>query len=85
MDSVIVWIQDNKEWIFSGIGVTAVLALWKLFTLSFKVNKNNKSSNKACAFGLRSAARINTVDEDKKDNEAKAGGIDVESEINVRK
>jgi hypothetical protein len=33
------WINENKEWIFSGIGVLAITLLLKLFTRSSKKPK----------------------------------------------
>ncbi|PFN86366.1 hypothetical protein COJ67_16590 [Bacillus thuringiensis] len=36
MEKIIQYLIDNKEWIFSGIGITVVLGIYKLF----KRNKN---------------------------------------------
>jgi hypothetical protein len=33
MQSVFKWLQHNKEWVFSGCGITAVLAFWGVFRL----------------------------------------------------
>lgn len=30
------YLVDNKEWIFSGIGVTAILAVWGLIRFGFR-------------------------------------------------
>ncbi len=32
MVSIFEWIVDNKEWLFSGIGIAAVAAFWHLIT-----------------------------------------------------
>lgn len=64
------WIIDNKEWIFSGIGVTIMVAIYKIFfskkdnsdLISSKIsNSSNNSSNSSNTNNIN----INIPDEHK--------------------
>ena len=48
MDKVIIWVNENKEWFFSGIGVTIVTlifaAIRKVFCNKKQVNYGTKST-----------------------------------------
>ncbi len=52
------WIIDNKEWIFSGIGVSVVVFVMSLFIKSKKNNTLNQSSGKN-SINIQSANDIN--------------------------
>lgn len=54
IDSAIAWIDNNKDWLFEGLGVTVLCGIaWVLWTLFFKekanttqtINSGNNSIN----------------------------------------
>lgn len=55
-------IADNKEWIFSGIGVTALLLFFKFFQKS-KPNQSQKSGKNS--FSIQSGRDTNFYSSDK--------------------
>lgn len=41
-EELLSWINDNKEWAFSGIGITILLAIWGM--IKFFLSKKEKPS-----------------------------------------
>jgi predicted tellurium resistance membrane protein TerC len=37
------WILENKEWIFSGVGITFLVIIWKLIKHMLSKKKSSKS------------------------------------------
>ncbi len=31
MNELVVWVLDNKEWLFSGVGIVVIAWIWRLF------------------------------------------------------
>lgn len=46
MDKVIIWVNENKEWFFSGIGVTIVTLIFAAIRKVFCKKKQEKKADK---------------------------------------
>lgn len=61
---LLIWISDNKSWIFSGIGVTFVVGLWYLVfgknrdSIAQKITSGDRSIN------LQAGGDINVTDQE---------------------
>lgn len=55
------WIVQNKQWVFSGIGGTALLALWWVIKKLFGRNKNNPTSGSNPQFNINVSPNISPV------------------------
>ena len=57
MDSIITWVNENKEWLFSGLGITAmtlVLAGLRRIFHKKKEENNSETAIKQINYGTKS-------------------------------
>lgn len=50
LTSLVVWLDTNKQWVFSGIGVVIIAAIFKFFSRSSGVTQTQKSGNNSKSF-----------------------------------
>lgn len=72
MQDIIKYLTDNKEWIFSGIGIFALTSLFAVFKILFFSNKKNKSTsmkqvNKGTSSGIQIGIQNNYNSKEKID------------------
>lgn len=48
------WINDNKEWLFSGVGITIITLAFNVFKKQTKINKLQSQSNQVQKSGDKS-------------------------------
>ena len=58
MDKVIIWVNENKEWFFSGIGVTIVTLIFAAIRKVFCKKKQEKKKSKNITEGDKNADSI---------------------------
>ena len=51
IDNVVEWVCDNKEWIFSGIGLTIISFIARFL---FKKRKSNTGNHQSSSFNIGS-------------------------------
>jgi len=48
------WINDNKEWLFSGVGITIITLAFNVFKKQNKINKLQSQNNQVQKSGDKS-------------------------------
>ena len=72
MDELTNWVMDNKKWLFSGIGLMALVGIWRVIKgkraeLSQNIQAENNSTNIQAGRDVRisSKPKGNDVEEEK--------------------
>lgn len=70
-NNMIIWINENKEWFFSGIGITFMTVVWNFVRKKRDDNKNGEMKIKQVNYGKNNTQigiQNNYYNEEEKNN-----------------